>query len=328
MLTQGWRKYVWNENIQGGQKKVQVLEDGIHGNIFTIKKRKDAQEQKMIMVFNPENDGNPRLVPLDSSKNFYIGPDFLNMGRRFYIKHFGTEDHKIGLNVTDEFHTINDRDKGYKINYPIPVIEKESSRSVSMFKIKGGIQLEEVSISGKRSKVFRDKYLGQLDSLAKLDINTDYVGGPCGTLNCQVHEFHSDNYKSVEGKTYSQMMGFKWTNNRSAYTITGHQRVKYTYPQYTEAEILEKFNLLKVKGYYGEKEFYSPQFENYEDTFPDYRNTLFWASEVVTDKDGKTSVEFFTSDINTTFLGILEGVSSEGLLGNEEFSFFVTKGKN
>lgn len=84
-----------------------------------------------------------------------------------------------------------------------------------------------------------------------------------------------------------------------------------------------------IKGYYGKREFYQPIYdeETVNDPFPDYRNTLFWSADVITDKNGSAAVEFFTSDINTYFEGVIEGVGPEGLLGKKEFSFFVSKGE-
>lgn len=325
LLTQGWRRYIWNENVQKEQKSNAVLTEGIHGSVTTIKKKKGASEQQTVMVLDPGNKLNSRIVFLDSLKNFYLGPNDLNIGRRFYIKHFGTNDHKIILNARDGFDDLGNMNNEHQINYPFANMEKGIKKTVLPFKIQGGINLDEVSVSGKKSKVFRDRYLGQLDSLAKLDINTDYV---CESnyLNCEVHENSEKNRRPVEGETYGQYIGFKWNENRSAYTIIGRQTVKYSYPSFTEAELLEKFNLLKVKGYYGKREFYQPNYDNETNPFPDYRNTLVWASDLVTDKNGNAVLEFFASDINTYFEGIIEGVGLKGLLGKNSFKFFVSQG--
>ena len=60
---------------------------------------------------------------------------------------------------------------------------------------------------------------------------------------------------------------------------------------------------------------------------PDYRNTLPWATNVLTDRNGEAQLELFCSDIYTGFVGIIEGVSGEGMLGSEEFEFKVVKTK-
>ena len=166
--------------------------------------------------------------------------------------------------------------------------------------------------------------MGSLDSLAKLNINNDYVC-ESGFLNYEVHEFSDKNTKPVEGETYGQYIGFQWNSDRTAYTIKGRQYITYHYPEFTEQELLEKFNLARTKNYYPKKEFYSPVYDkkDLQDDFPDYRNTLYWKPDVVTDKNGNAEIEFYSSDISSHFLGIIEGVDGTGLLGRDEFKFYV-----
>jgi hypothetical protein len=86
-------------------------------------------------------------------------------------------------------------------------------------------------------------------------------------------------------------------------------------------------NLFMLRGYYPKREFYQPNHGEHDDPFPDYRNSLFWSPEVITDNKGEATIEFFTSDINTYFDGIIEGVGLKGLLGKNRFSFFVSQGE-
>ena len=60
-----------------------------------------------------------------------------------------------------------------------------------------------------------------------------------------------------------------------------------------------------------------------KDHFPDYRNTLYQKPDIITNKNGKVTIEFFCSDINRTFIGNIEGVTQEGLLGKGNFEFKV-----
>ena len=45
---------------------------------------------------------------------------------------------------------------------------------------------------------------------------------------------------------------------------------------------------------------------------PDFRNTLCWQPQVKTDKDGRASVEFYTSDESGQYVIIIEGITSSG----------------
>ena len=60
-------------------------------------------------------------------------------------------------------------------------------------------------------------------------------------------------------------------------------------------------------------------------SLPDARNTLLWSPSVLTDKNGDAIVPFWTSDINTQFIGVVEGTDGLGLLGSNTFEFHVSK---
>jgi hypothetical protein len=165
--------------------------------------------------------------------------------------------------------------------------------------------------------------MGQLDSLAKFDMNTDYV---CryNILNCPNHP--PDEWgtkKPVSGEFYYQFVAYGTPNQFLIFTM-------YTIPKYSEEELLKMHFLTRVKAYYGNRKFYQPDYDKeIEDSIaPDFRNTLFWDPEVNTDEGGEANLSFFCSDINTDFIGRIEGVGGEGLLGTGNFNFTVRKLKN
>jgi hypothetical protein len=69
-------------------------------------------------------------------------------------------------------------------------------------------------------------------------------------------------------------------------------------------------------GYAISKEFYSPVYEykaSPEDT--DYRRTLYWNPDVVTDKDGKAQIRFYNNGSASAFSISAEAMTSDGKLG-------------
>jgi len=233
------------------------------------------------------------------------------------------------FNIDDHaFKTINDVRKRIETNYPIPNTDCINADVVKPFNYPSNIEvLEEVMIKGKKRKVRRDKYLGRLDSLSKLE-SRDYIA-TCKALNCFVHG-RKGSTRPVEGKTYRVLLGENGEELGEHYTRTifyGEKMITYKYPKFTDAFILEKFNLIRTKGYYGKKEFYQPTYDkkSIDDAFPDYRNTLYWNSSIITNKKGEASVVFYCSDINTKFIGNIEGVGGQGLLGTSSFEFIVRK---
>jgi hypothetical protein len=90
------------------------------------------------------------------------------------------------------------------------------------------------------------------------------------------------------------------------------------------------FNVVMIEGYYGKKVFYEAVYDEVTitDSLADFRNTLFWKSDIITNEQGEANVDFFCSDINSLFMGNIEGVSGNGLLGADNFEFKVRKKVN
>jgi hypothetical protein len=336
LLTQGWRRYVWSGSALKGsvKEKQQVILDGVEGELHATKNLKKAQSvQQILMAFYPGKNGNNDLIIADSAGRFMVTPEHLKTGQGSYVyfKPMMPDDYVPRISLSDPFQTINKIRKTKEMSYPLPgpiVIIKEDvpiDPYVEGHKI---IKIPEITVYGHGSGVFRDKYIGQLDSVAKLNfMPNDYVC-PSGYLNCPVHEHYKNNTLPVEGKLYKKYIGFKWNENGS-YSPGATVTVEYHYPKFTEEELLKMNNLSRVKAYYIHREFYQPNYDKAtgQELMDDFRNTLLWRPLVTSDKKGEATLEFFCSDINTRFLGSIEGVSGEGLLGIESFEFAVLKPK-
>ena len=114
-------------------------------------------------------------------------------------------------------------------------------------------------------------------------------------------------------------------NTQGISIVKDVEDIKYEGPIYTDEELLRMNNITRVKGYYGQREFYTPDSVEMLSSLPDARNTLLWSPSVLTDKNGDAIVPFWTSDINTQFIGVVEGTDGLGLLGSNTFEFHVSK---
>ena len=99
----------------------------------------------------------------------------------------------------------------------------------------------------------------------------------------------------------------------------------YPGPQYNEKQLLEKYGIAKVQGYYPKREFYQPDSFDLQSSLPDPRNLLQWQPEVITDNNGMAEIPFAASDINTEFIGVVEAIDGNGLMGCQTFNFRVFK---
>lgn len=338
LLTQGWRAYNWSEtNLKEATfKSTPYLQDTLTGKLVPVQKKyKELLSQMYLMGFTADETKDKAFIAVDTTGGFSVLPEYRRQAARgyLYLKVLDNDFPKkatIAL-VDSSFVMINRLRKQKIFNYPIsPTIKAEEKRNSGLFITPDGInKLSEVVIKTKKSRVFRDKYMGKLDSLAKLSLNGgDYV---CvkqqGILNCPCHT-EDQSKKPVEGKKYRliEMLGSDLSKGVDC-IFKPIKELVYKYPVWTDEELLRRFGVASIKGYYGKKEFYSPVYDevSLSDPLPDYRNTLFWKPDIITDTNGEASVDFYCSDVNTRFLGVIEGVSGEGLLGRETFQFNVKK---
>ena len=103
------------------------------------------------------------------------------------------------------------------------------------------------------------------------------------------------------------------------------QEIIYNGPLYSDEELLKMNNLWRTKGYYTSREFYQPDEIDMQLSTPDARNTLLWAPSVITDEKGEAEVHFYCSDINTGFIGVVEGVDGDRLVGTTKCEFRVLR---
>jgi hypothetical protein len=338
MLTQGWRRYIWNEmNL----KKItevhqQVIFDGIKGEVnYPDRKNKIPKDQTFVIVFSPNVDQKNVLVATDSIGIFLVPQYYLKAYERDYIymKPLGSPGTKPIIKVPDPFETINLLMRSNEVIYPMNSILnlKETSTDsypsgINMLKIK------EVTIKGQKGNIIHGKYLGFLDSLARFGNSEkdDYYVCSRGILNCPICGSKAiGNTKPIDGQTYNYYFDgvVKKVEYLNSKIYLNGVEIVNPINSITEEELLKMNNLARTKAYFDSREFYKPNYDqDTEDVIiPDFRNTLLWEPSIFTDTNGEALVNFFCSDINSDFVGRIEGVSGEGLLGTGYFNFTVRK---
>jgi hypothetical protein len=332
MLTQGWRKYVWNEeNLKKSKEpKKQIISDGIKGKVITTKKLlKTQQEQGFVMAFSPIKNMENVIIPADSDGEFTVSAEYLKAckGDYVYLKPLAPPKSVADFKLADPFEIVNRSMRSDQIVYPLgsatdlkgePAVEPSLRSKVTV--IKG------VTIRGYKPNTVHRKYvgmMGELDSIARIE-NTpnDYV---ChyNVLNCPRHVHGVGETKPREGFRYLVVYNYDTPTERYV-EIIYHVPPR---PLFTEEELLKMNHLTRVKAYYPNREFYKPDYDKEvgDSEVPDYRNTLLWEPSVITDEKGEATLSFFCSDINTDFVGRIEGAGGEGLLGSSYFKITVRK---
>ena len=345
LLTQGWRRYVWNA-VEPDYRGQPFLTDEING-IQTLKSKKKAKQnegaEQLIQIFGAK--GNSQFVWTDSTGHFMVDPDKMKalQGGYVYLKPMLSKEFKPTLELVDYFSLIDSIKKKRPHYYPIAELSRYKREQLLDLPVIGSdstILLSEVTITAKGHKPFRDKMMGRLDSLAKVDLNkawvcdcnsrtpngylNDYMGyshHPTGCSSCYPVRKKS---KPINGKDY-ELIKYEPIGKNGAWIVTDIKTITYNGPEFTEEELLRMNNLWRTKGYYTSREFYQPDEIDMQLSTPDARNTLLWAPSVITDEKGEAEVHFYCSDINTGFIGVVEGVDGDRLVGTTKCEFRVLR---
>jgi uncharacterized protein YfaS (alpha-2-macroglobulin family) len=56
---------------------------------------------------------------------------------------------------------------------------------------------------------------------------------------------------------------------------------------------------------------------------PDFRPTLYWNGNLLTDASGKTGISFFTADIPAAYIVVINGITTRGELAHKQLTFRV-----
>ena len=84
--------------------------------------------------------------------------------------------------------------------------------------------------------------------------------------------------------------------------------------------------VLEYEGLQLEREFFSPVYETQKEIksrLPDFRTTLYWSPEIITDKSGNQQCSFYTSDQPGNYVVSVQGISLNGLAGTKVMRFTV-----
>lgn len=79
------------------------------------------------------------------------------------------------------------------------------------------------------------------------------------------------------------------------------------------------------KGYYNARVFYSPQYDDpkVNTALADARTTIYWKPNIVTGKDGRSTIEYFNAGSKGTYRVVVEGIDTEGHIGHKVFRYEV-----
>ena len=78
-----------------------------------------------------------------------------------------------------------------------------------------------------------------------------------------------------------------------------------------------------MSGYEIPLQFNAPEYGSNNFQKPDNRTTLIWNPEITLNDKGEETINFYTSDVKGKFVGIIEGIDSNGVPVKSKFYFTV-----
>jgi hypothetical protein len=171
--------------------------------------------------------------------------------------------------------------------------------SPQLSSVLSGRVLREVVIKGKKST-----------SVSSGDFNvTDYHSVNCSDyvcfhniLNCQNHK--GGGMPPTEGQIY----------------VLNGRPIKY---YGCASKNKSKNNSYKIKNIDLPQTFYLPDYAKEPISAPELQSTIYWEPDLITHPNGKSTIEFYTSDIKGTFTIVVQGLTAKGLMpvfGKSDFT--------
>jgi hypothetical protein len=78
------------------------------------------------------------------------------------------------------------------------------------------------------------------------------------------------------------------------------------------------------EGYYTSREFYMPKYEpNVNNKPTDFRTTIYWKPNLITDIDGNASFEYYNANEPGTYRVVIEGIDAVGSLARKTYTYGV-----
>uniref|UniRef100_UPI00404853AB hypothetical protein n=1 Tax=Roseivirga sp. TaxID=1964215 RepID=UPI00404853AB len=312
MMTQGWRDYEWSELLNRDREEISAAEMPKEVYVtmeFEGDRERRKPKPKEGLEIQMVGMGGISTFITDSLQGFEVDALSLALGQGRSIGFRSLREHLVIAGVIEKspfsfdmhdmpWHLIN-------ANITASGVSDKNWQKLSQ-SIDNARKLDDFVVEASSDKIGRFK--GQ-EFKGRMDYSSNDYVCEAGLLNCPRH---STGTPPIVGKQYFIL------------SIKNNIPVKMERVVYQPKVAL---NPLSIKGYYPKVNFYEPQYDAQPEfkTIPDFRNTLIWKPNVLTDENGMAEIEFYTSDIRNIFNGSIEAYGLNGQFGVHFFDVKVLK---
>ncbi|MBD0352384.1 MAG: hypothetical protein ICV65_14650, partial [Flavisolibacter sp.] len=360
MLTQGWRRFKWEEIFSNKKPYLEFLPE-YEGQLITarILNKQTRQPVKEVTAYASIPQEHFLFNSASTSEQGYV--------------HFLLKDY-MGRNDVI-LQTDPQRDSAYQIDLVNPYSDKFSDREWPAFELSEkwkdqlvnrsiGAQVQNIYTKEQQQKFssgIRDTSLfyGRPDKQYLLDEYTRFV-----TMEEVLREYVSE----VRVRKQSNRFSFQVKNLPYATFFEQNPLIVLDGVPVFDINKLMQFDPLKIKkievvarnyflgtsNYNGivsystykgdmgnfelnpaalvvqydglqlKREFYAPNYDqSAEARTPDYRNLLHWAPDITIQTKEKKELSFYTSDLPGQYVVVVQGITSDGSSGSGVYSFYV-----
>ncbi len=135
-----------------------------------------------------------------------------------------------------------------------------------------------------------------------------------------------DRIEVLKSAEASALFGSRASNG--VILITTRSRISIPYVNGVTGRKKEsRYNHVTVfpRAFSATREFYTPPPKGRKtDERQDFRTTLYWNANILTDEKGKAQISFYNNDAVTAFRITSEGISNKGLIGKQEETYYTT----
>jgi hypothetical protein len=384
MLTQGWRRFIWQDVLTGKYKTpIFKPEQGDVTGLFTNSKKQPVARAR-VSLFVKGDDAIALDTVSDAQGRFVFEDVFLNTEDKFVIT-ASDEKGKAKYVVVPDKPAVAQPPKTAHIpvlpyagfsNYLESAVKDYNELQNLGLLNQSGKLLEEVNVAEKKQVAVKEsalKYSANLSRKGRANTVVTFLDlVPCGGITdlagclISIGKLNNIFYDASKGKFYARQAidplfggspmtvivngapvrdGYQGAMSEIA-TIEIQKSTAYSavygssgsggtivittktgdvdYDAYVRAiyggKDRSKINL-GATSYAPRREFYTPVYGVVKPQIADLRSTIYWKPNVVTDKDGKGTIEFLAGDAPANYRMIIEGLDISGRLGRTVFNY-------
>jgi hypothetical protein len=363
MLTQGWRRFKWNDVLDNRQPvKLSPEYEGLTvSGIVTNKLSSRVMSDVPLLATFPGSDS--KLYTAKSNKlgkfEFYLS-NFSNHSNLLIIDPDPKQ--QLHISIDDQFDNRPPWDSQVTPSFPSVagktlydrLIYSQLTKQFATTPAAKPLQRDSLAFYGKPDSRYRLSDYVQFQTVEEVlreyvpDVIVRRISKALHifALNHDDEKFFLDDaLVLVDGTPIFDYNKLLSGNARSIRSLEVVARKYYKGPiafkgivnfntfkkDFVDFEIDSTSFVFGLEGTGIEREFYSPSYPDQsvsQNRLPDFRTCLYWQPEINTSTSAPTQLHFYTSDTKGKFIGVINGLTDDGFPGTRVFSFEVLHESN